>query len=315
MEHGIGGGARRCGLALVALTAAWAVAGAGNEPTIHDIGLSQVERVRLVLVAASVTDRQGRPVLGLEQEDFRLFEEGVPQAIDLFATEESAPIAVAFLLDVSASMGFGGRLALAKRAIERFVNTLDADDRVGLITFAADQVTWSIGFGDDRRAFRERLTAIEPRGKTALYDAIAASPVLVEQEEFGRKGIVLLTDGVDNASENSLLRATWLARRVSVPIYTLSFIPMAEERAAPRIRESLRVLERFSAETGGSLFPVHDAQDLERAAHRIQGEMHHQYVLGFYPPDRPTDGSFRSLRVEAGRHRRVRARRGYYPKP
>ena len=90
---------------------------------------------------------------------------------------------------------------------------------------------------------------------------------------------------------------------------------MPEERAAPRIRESLRVLERFSAETGGSLFPVHDAEDLTRAARRIQDEMHHQYVLGFYPPERSTDGAFRSLRVDAGRNRRVRARQGYYPKP
>jgi VWFA-related protein len=107
-----------------------------------------------------------------------------------------------------------------------------------------------------------------------------------------------------------------MARRVPVPIYTLSFIPIREKLLPYRAREALRVLERFSAETGGTLFPVHGPHDLDRAVRRIQGELRFQYVIGFYPAGDVWDGSFRVLRLTTKRDSlRVRTRRGYYANP
>jgi len=278
--------------------------------------LSEVERVRLVLLPTTVTTRRGKPVRGLRPRDFRLYEDGTEQRIDLFATEEDSPIALAFLLDVSGSMGLRGRLDQAKQAIRHFVEGLDGDDRVGLIRFADERVEWVAGFDDDRRTFLERLDAQRPLGRTALYDALAASPRLVDEETFGRKAIVLITDGVDNASEIPRLRATWMARRVAVPIYTLGFIPMRERLLAYRAREALRVVERFSLETGGALFAIHQAPDLDRAEQRIQGELRFQYVIGFYRADGVPDGSFRRLRLATIRDKlQVRTRSGYYANP
>jgi len=278
--------------------------------------VSEVERVRLVLLPTTVTTRRGKPVRGLQPEDFRLYEDGAEQRIDLFATEENSPIALAFLLDVSGSMGLRGRLDQAKDAIRHFVEALDGEDRVGLIRFADARVEWVAGFDDDRKTFLERLDVQRPLGRTALYDALAASPRLVDEETLGRKAIVLITDGVDNASEIPRLRATWMARRVAVPIYTLGFIPMREKLLASRAREALRVVERFSVETGGALFTIHQPTDLDRAEQRIQGELRFQYVIGFYRADGPRDGLFRRLRLTTGRDRlRVRTRSGYYANP
>jgi Ca-activated chloride channel family protein len=304
-------------LALLASAVAWAgIAPAARSEVEETPRLTAVERVRLVLLPTSVTTRRGKPVRGLEPQDFRLYEDGVPRQIDLFATEENAPIALAFLLDVSGSMRLRDRLDEAKRAIRYFVETLDEDDRVGLIGFADGRVEWITGFDRDRATFLERLDVQRPAGRTALYDALAASPHLVDEEIRGRKAIVLITDGVDNASTLSRLQATWMARRVAVPIYTLSFIPIREALLPYRAREALRVLERFSVETGGTLFPVHGARDLDRAARQIRGELRFQYVIGFYPAVGDWDGSFRVLRLTTGRDGlRVRTRRGYYADP
>jgi Ca-activated chloride channel family protein len=302
---------------LLAWTPAWAeqtptVAGEAEETP----RLTSVEKVRLVLLPTSVTTRRGKPLRGLDRRDFRLYEDGLPREIDLFATEENTPIAIAFLLDVSGSMGLHDHLGEAKRAIRHIVETLDEDDRVGLIGFADGRVDWITEFDRDRADFLERLDVQRAAGRTALYDALAASPHLVDAEIRGRKAIVLITDGVDNASTLSRLRATWMARRVAVPIYTLSFVPVQEKLRPYRVREALRVLERFSVETGGSLFPVHGTRDLDRAAEQIRNELRFQYVIGFYPTRDVWDGSFRVLRLETERSGlRVRTRRGYYADP
>ncbi len=285
-------------------------------PTAETVQLSEVEKVRLVLLPATVTTRRGKPVRGLQRDDFRLYEDGVRQGIDLFATEENSPIALAFLLDVSGSMALGGRLGEAKRAIRSFVQALGPDDYVGLICFAENRVDWVTEFTTDRSRFLQRLEVQEPLGRTALYDALAASPQLVDRRIKGRKAIVLITDGLDNASSMTRLQATWLARRVAVPIYTLSFIPLRENLLPPRAREALRVLVRFSGETGGTLYSIHGAPDLTRAVSRIQAELRFQYLIGYYPPAVELDGAFHVLRLATFRDGlKVRTRTGYYANP
>ncbi len=285
-------------------------------PTAETVQLREVEKVRLVLLPATVTTRRGEPVRGLQQDDFRLFEDGVLQRIDLFATEEHLPIALAFLLDVSGSMALGGRLEEAKRAIRTFVLALGPDDSVGLICFAESRVDWVTEFTTDRSTFLQRLEVQEPLGRTALYDALAASPRLVVGRIKGRKAIVLITDGLDNASSMTRLEATWLARQVAVPIYTLSFIPMRESLLPKRAREALRVLGRFSGETGGTLYPIHGSRDLTRAVGRIQSELRFQYLIGYYPRAVRPDGAFHVLRLAPRREAlRVRTRTGYYANP
>lgn len=278
--------------------------------------VSAVEQVRLVLLPTSVTTRRGKPVRGLRREDFLLFEDDLPREIGYFATEENAPIALAFLLDVSGSMKLGNRLEQSKRSIHAIVRSLRANDRVGLICFANDQIRWVTDFTTDRERFATRLDAQEAAGRTALYDALAAAAHLVDKEFRGRKAIVLVTDGLDNASEEPTLRSVMRARRVNVPIYSLNFIPMRESLLARRARDAVRFVRRFSIETGGTLHMIHGERDLERATAEIQSELRHQYVIGYYPRDEDQDGTFKVIKLLTPRKGlTVRTRRGYFAYP
>jgi VWFA-related protein len=274
----------------------------------------ETEEVRLVLVPTTVLDASGRPVKGLGPEDFRILDEGTPREIEIFATEVESPTAIAFLLDVSGSMRQGDRLERSKRAIADFVNALGPADRFALIAFADDRVEWVTEFTSDRKRFLERLAVQEAYGQTALYDALAAAPKLVDEEVDGRKAIVLLTDGIENASRLPLRQAVWTARKVRVPIYALFHIPYEEAVLPERVREAADLLGQFSVETGGSLHLVHQPEELTAAIAHVQEELGHQYVLGFRAADLRGDEGFRRLdvRTRSKRHE-VRSRSGYYP--
>jgi len=107
-------------LSVVGLACSGLAAGA----PVVDQGLVEHEQVRLILLSTAVTNSKGRPVRGLTVEDFLLFEDDAARSIDFFATEEELPIALAFVLDVSGSMEFRGRLGDSKESIRTFVENL-----------------------------------------------------------------------------------------------------------------------------------------------------------------------------------------------
>src|SRR4030095_2298430 len=114
-----------------------------------DMRYAKVEKVQLVMIPAGVTDKKGRPVAGLKLEDFSLTVDGQPKEIEFFATESNAPVALAFLLDLSGSMRQPGKLDAAKQAIHSLIDSLDPEDQFGLIGFADHQVTWITEFASD----------------------------------------------------------------------------------------------------------------------------------------------------------------------
>jgi VWFA-related protein len=273
------------------------------------------EDVRLVLLPAVVTTKKGRPVRGLGVEDFRVLEDHVPHEIRYFDTEGREPVSIAFLLDLSGSMRQMGKLNEAKEAIRAFVDELRAGDRFGLIGFTDDQVTWITDFTEDRERFLKRLGVQEAYGQTALFDALAATPGLVDGQTRGRKAIVLITDGHDNASKLTIFKSIQLARSVEVPIYTVAFVHLAD-RLRLGVSPGMAVLNRFSRETGGRVFDVRDPVELKEAVLEIQDELRYQYVIGYHSLRRTWDGAFRRVRVELDRKGlQVRTRRGYYARP
>ncbi|TDI49275.1 MAG: VWA domain-containing protein [Acidobacteria bacterium] len=275
------------------------------------------EEVRLVLLPAVVLSKKGHPVRGLKAENFRLYEDHVPHEIRYFGTEDQEPVSIAFLLDLSGSMRQVGKLDEAKEAIRVFVDALRPGDRFGLIGFAGDQVTWITELTADRERFLLRLGVQKAYGQTALYDALAATPKLVDREIKGRKAIVLITDGHDNASKLNTFKSMQLARSVEVPIYTIAFSTMAD-RLLPKgsVSSGMSILRRFSRETGGRLFSVADPDDLKDAVLGIQEELRFQYVIGYHSMRETWDGAFRRIKVELDRKGlEIRTRRGYYANP
>jgi VWFA-related protein len=293
---------------------------AGGDLTVEELlelHHQEEEAVRLVLLPTVVTTKKGRPILGLAAADFRIYEDTVPQDIKYFSSETDEPISIAFLLDLSGSMRQIGRLDAAKAAIRFFADRLGPSDQLALIGFAGDRVDWITRFTSDRERFLQRLEVQEAYGSTALFDAVAATPTLVDREIDGRKAIVLITDGVDNSSQINTFKATSLARSVEVPIYCVGFSSLPPKLLASGSQDSiLRILELFTTETGGELFSIHRTEDLKQAVQQIQRELRFQYILGYYPTSRLWDGRFRRVKVETARGGPlVRTRKGYYAEP
>ena len=273
--------------------------------------------VRMILLPAAVTNKRGRTVRGLTQEKFELFEDTIPQKIEFFESETTEPIHIAFLLDVSGSMRQIGKLQAAKEAIRYFVEALRPEDRFALICFADDQVAWVTEFTSDRDMFLARLDVQRGYGKSAIFDAVAATPKLVDEKIKGKKAIVMISDGVDNASELSNWEALKLARQVNVPIYSLGFTGLRKElRLEGTTAINLRLMATFSRETGGMLFGVHDPSELKEAVAEIEGELRLQYMIGYYPNRKQWDGHFRRVSlVTKDPDHSVRTRKGYYAEP
>ena len=281
---------------------------------LRQLHYTESEQVRLVLLPTSVTDRKGRVVRGLERRDFRVYEDQQPQEIRFFSSEARDPISIAFMLDVSGSMRQVDKLLHAKEAIRYFVEELRPEDRFALICFADDQVAWVTDFTNDRGRFLKRLEVQYAYGQTALNDAVAAAPGLVDEKIRGRKAIVLITDGVDNFSRMTPDAALDLARQVSVPIYTVGFLSVAPRMLPKGTTEAnLESMTRIAEGTGGKVFPVSDPVELKEAITYIEDELRFQYVIGYYPSRKEVDGEFRAIKLEASRKRwNVRTRSGYY---
>jgi Ca-activated chloride channel family protein len=274
--------------------------------------------VRLVLLPASVEDKRGRVITGLKANDFQLSDEKVPQKIKYFSIENDAPVSIAFVLDVSGSMRLNGKLEAAKEAVRFFVDQLRPQDRFALICFADEQVSWVTQFTSDHALFLERLMVQEGYGQTALNDAVAATPKLVDESSTGRKAIVLITDGVDNASKLTAFEAVKTARHVEVPIYTIGFTSLPWEGGKPPagLTTNMGVLKMFADETGGDTFVVKDPDEMKVAVDRISTNLRYQYLIGYSPGLERWDGRFRSVQLQArnGRYL-VRTRTGYYANP
>ncbi len=281
-------------------------------------GYVEVEKVRLVLLPTTVEDKKGRIVRNLAREDFTLREDHIPQTIQFFTSETATPVSIAFMLDVSGSMRMSGKLEAAKEAIRYFVDALRPQDRFALICFADEQVAWVTEFTSDRDLFLLRLAVQIGYGQTALHDAVAAAPGLVQASGDGKKAIVLITDGVDNASVITLEEAAETAKRASVPIYTVGFssLPPGLVPEQRELRTNFEVLGLFSEETGGTAYAVHDPDELKEAVARIDEELRFQYLIGYKPTRSLWNGRYRSIELETRKNRYVvSTRKGYYATP
>ena len=278
-----------------------------------ELHLTETERVRMVLLEASVTDRKGRVVRGLQEKDFKVFEDQVPQEITYFSAEDAEPLAAAFLLDVSGSMGNMAKLQRAKDSIRILADRLRPEDRLALIRFADEGVSWVTDFTHDRSTLYRSLEAEQPYGQTAMIDALVAAPDLVQDKIKTRKAIVLITDADDNSSKTPVQMAVELARRVNVPIYTIAFLSVSRNWLPKgTLEKRFETIDAISAATGGRVFPVYSKDELQAALQALEAELSSQYLIGYYPVGQP-DGEFHEISVKLGKSRfRARTRSGYY---
>jgi Ca-activated chloride channel family protein len=276
--------------------------------------------VDAVHLSVSVVSKNGRLVTNLEKDDFRVVEDNLYQEITYFARGEDAPVDVVLLVDASGSMDMTSKSANARNAAIQLIHSLGAEDRVSVYAFDKDlyQLT---EFTEDKSVAIDALTRLEPFGSTALYDAVATLSDHVVHEGFGRRAIVVTTDGIDTSSEITVEEAVANAKAVDLPVYAIRVISPVDDPendlflgvhgAHFRGEEALR---RFTAETGGDMFEGSQWGQLVTASQRIREEMKTQYRIGYVPINPRKDAGFRRIQVSTPRRGvEVRTRKGYYP--
>ena len=175
--------------------------------------------VELVNVNATVTDQSGRFVSGLTKDDFRVYEDEQPQPITHFNAER-VPVSLGIVLDTSGSME-GEKMRAAKLALERFlVQLLDPEDEVFLYRFDNNSQLVE-GWTRDKRRISEALNRIQPRGATALYDAVADAVHLAQQGRNRKKAVVVISDGNDTSSRTDVFAVKQLIRESEVLVYAI----------------------------------------------------------------------------------------------
>ena len=197
--------------------------------------------IELINVSATVTDRRGRFVAGLDQDDFLVYEDGVPQTITHFSRER-VPVSLGIVLDTSGSME-GERMAAARQALDRFLfDLLGEDDEIFLYRFSYQPQLVHDWTGDPERVSRA-LGGIHPRGGTALYDAVADAVLMAEQGRHRKKAVVVISDGNDTNSEINVPELQRLIRETEVMVYAVgidsrgrSRLGGVQRRPAPRTR-------------------------------------------------------------------------------
>jgi len=276
-----------------------------------------------VRVPISVTDEKGRPVTDLQQEDFRLFDEGELQPIAFFSSERKQ-LRIGILLDVSGSMH--EKMDAVADSLKHFVELLEAEDEVFVLTFSQDAELIR-GLTSDRRGLASVLEGLEPSGATALNDAVVKGLFYLDSIPAESKALVLVTDGVDTASESSFDEALAAARRAEAPVYSigLGHTGGTGSRTPHGASGSLdfrpRPLRKLAEETGGMAeilldFDHHHEGSVDRlkqAAQAIALSLRHRYLLGYQSSPQDARRGWRRIRIEVDRRSvNVRARKGYY---
>ncbi len=272
--------------------------------------------VGYVLVPFVVTDRKGRAVPDLSPADVTLLSDGVPVAFDLFERSRDAPVSFAILLDVSGSMGLVGKMDRAREAIDALLAARREGDDFALHVFARGEVREVVPFTSDARAVARSARAAEPWGRTAFFDALSKMPDRSLLGRNGSRAIVLLTDGIDNASHLSREELSSLLEGVDVPVFPLvlkspgtPLTPLPGQN--PETLLDLDVLGHVARLSGGRLTVATSAQELLTAVRSLLLDLRSQYLVGFSPTGRgPVRYRRLTLRL-AGPARPVRVRAGY----
>lgn len=241
--------------------------------------------VGYVIAPVAITDRRGRAIRGVKASDVRLFVDGKEVATDMFEPVENAPISFTILVDASGSMGLAGKMIGARIAVANLLGMRRPGDEFALFSFHSDRIEERVPFTKDADQVMRSMRKIRPFGKTAFFDALAVMPEKTLVGSNGAKCIVLLTDGLDNASSLTRAQVETVLQGVSVPVYPLT-IRFPLDPANPGTDEhglDLVVLNRIAEASGGRMTIETDVVSLKEAIRELDADLRSQYLLGFSP--------------------------------
>jgi Ca-activated chloride channel family protein len=268
-------------------------------------------RADLVTVPVTITDELNRPIIGLGENNFQLFENRKPQQIKNFSSED-APISIGIILDTSRSMT--NKLERAREAVQQFCEASNPADEFFLISFN-DEPRLAADFTNRPEELENALLAVEAKGRTSLLDAIYMGIRKMKSARYTRRALLILSDGGDNRSRYNERDVKRAIKEADVLIYSVGtfdrYAATQEELLGPELLKSI------SDVTGGDSFTLTNVAELPEVTRSIGSRLRHQYMLTYRPEEAVRDGKWHKISVKLRLPRkwsllRVAARTGYY---
>jgi len=279
---------------------------AGNPPAGDEFVFTA--DTRLVVVHASVLDRNGKLVTTLPESAFKVLENNVEQTIKIFRRED-IPVSMGIIIDNSGSMR-DKRAKVAAASLD-LVKASNPQDEVFIVNFN-DDAYLDQPFTNDVKKLETALERIDSKGGTAMRDAISMSIDYVKDKgKKDKKVLIVVTDGNDNTSNIGLEELVRKAQQSDVLIYSIGILSEEEPREARRAK---RALHDLGIASGGLDYYPKDLAEVDKITPEVAHEIRNQYTLGYTPTNTAMDGTFRKITVNVNAPGRlqVRTRNGYY---
>jgi VWFA-related protein len=280
----------------------------GREGSSLDVPTERQPQTTVGRISITATDDTGRWIQDLRKQDLTVYEDGIQRQVLSLQRDTDTPVSIGIVVDTSGSMSW--KLVAAEAALQHFVRTLNPNDQFFLIAFS-DRAFLLQDFTNNPADLNRAIGLLHAQGQTALYDAVVRGLQKVEQGRWPKKALLVMTDGMDNTSSNSLNDAIQAGRRGGVLIYTVgigttgaSAMPMGPMIMAPMFggrrfgggfghqrgggedeRVDAATLQRLSDETGATTFVINprvsDMSALDTHFQSVSTELREQYTVRY----------------------------------
>lgn len=267
----------------------------------------------LITFTVTVTDVYGRFVSGLSKNAFSIFDDKQQQNISFFSDDDS-PVSVGVIFDVSGSMS-GEKVKRARDALSHFVQTSHDSDEYFLIAFNS-RAQLLMDRTRDGNAVLDKLTFVQTRSNTALYDACYLGVERVQRGTHPKRALLLISDGQDNNSRYTFNELRRVLKESDVVLYAIGILGGSDMGSSLGM-EGQGTLDELAGVSGGKAFYPRSAPEMDDIFEQIALELRHQYSIGYRPPNFVSDGKWHRIKVKVAPPRGlprlfVRSKEGYY---
>src|SRR5579872_2768521 len=284
----------------------------GQDPNAGKQGSTIKIDVGIVVLHTSVLDDRGKFADGLKPENFRIFEDKVEQKLSTFKRED-VPVSMGLVIDNSGSMR--DKRPRVNEAALTLVEASNPQDEAFVVNFNDDfYLDLDKDFTSSIPELKEALERIDSRGSTALFDAVIGSLDHLKKAARDKRVLLVVTDGEDNSSHNSLEKTLREIQKTDTVIYTIGLL--GDEKRKDK-NHAKKALEDIAKASGGLAFFPENVSDVHNICDQVAHDIRNQYTLAYYPTNAKRDGTFRTVSVEVipprGRGKlTARTRSGYY---
>ena len=278
-----------------------------------DDSRSIITNTDLITLTVTVTDTYGRYVSGLSKTAFSILDNKQPQDIAFFSDDDS-PVSVGVIFDVSGSMS-GDKVKRARDALSKFIQTSHDSDEYFLIAFNS-KAQLLLDKTRDGNSVLNKLTFVETKSQTALYDACYLGVEKVQRGQHPKRALLLISDGQDNNSRYTFKELQKLLKESDVTLYAIGILSGSDAGSSLGM-EGQGILDELAGVSGGKAFFPRSAAEMDDIFEQIALELRHQYSIGYKPETFVNDGKWHRVKVSVkppkGLPRLfVRAKEGYY---